>query len=216
MAAAPTDQPAAFGVALRRCRLAAGLSQEELAERANLSRRGISDLERGTRRAPYPATVRQLAEALGLDEGERATLHAAARHGAAHDGAARSDTSQPSSPNASTGWTLQLREASGDERAIPLGHEALTLGRDATCAVVVSSPFVSRQHVRIELGADGPRVSDLGSRNGTYLNGERLDAPGLLRHGDVLTLGDVQIECRAELLNGPMTRTLVGSSQLDG
>ena len=71
--------PGQFGDLLQRHRLVAGLSQEELAERAGLSRRGISDLERGERRAPYPATVRRLAEALGLDEAGRTALHIAAR-----------------------------------------------------------------------------------------------------------------------------------------
>jgi transcriptional regulator with XRE-family HTH domain len=52
--------PQAFGALLHR--LAAGLSQAELAERAGLSARGISDLERGVRQAPYPATLRRLAE----------------------------------------------------------------------------------------------------------------------------------------------------------
>src|SRR5579859_1515483 len=77
-----TDGSASFGVLLR-YRLAAGLSQEELAERAGLSRRGLSDLERGARRTPYPATVRRLAEALGLAEADRAALLMAAhtRHG---------------------------------------------------------------------------------------------------------------------------------------
>jgi transcriptional regulator with XRE-family HTH domain len=65
---------------LQRLRAAAGLSQEELAKRAGLSRRGISDLERGARRTPYPATVRRLSGALGLGLGERAALLAAA-HG---------------------------------------------------------------------------------------------------------------------------------------
>src|ERR1700694_5607075 len=58
--------PGTFGALLHQHRLMAGLSQEELAERAGLSRRGISDLERGARLAPYPATVRRLIEALGL------------------------------------------------------------------------------------------------------------------------------------------------------
>ena len=53
---------ASFGVALRRLRTAAGLSQEELAERAGVSARGISDLERGARRMPHLGTVRLLAE----------------------------------------------------------------------------------------------------------------------------------------------------------
>ena len=52
--------------ALRRHRMAAALSQEELAARAGLSARGISDLERGARMAPRLETVRLLADALGL------------------------------------------------------------------------------------------------------------------------------------------------------
>ena len=69
------DDP--FGVRLRRLRQAAGLTQEELASKAGLTAKGISALERGERRRPYPHTVRSLANALGLPEGERATLIAA-------------------------------------------------------------------------------------------------------------------------------------------
>jgi predicted ATPase len=57
----------------------AGLSQEELAERAGLSKRGISDLERDLRQAPYPATIRRVVEALGLAEPERTVMLAASR-----------------------------------------------------------------------------------------------------------------------------------------
>ena len=56
-----------FGALLKRYRVAAGLSQEALAERALLSTRGISDLERGRHRLPYRDTVARLAEALALD-----------------------------------------------------------------------------------------------------------------------------------------------------
>jgi non-specific serine/threonine protein kinase len=66
-----------FSVLLRRYRENAGLSQEELAERAGLTGQAISVLERGERRYPYPATVRRLADALGLADGDRATLLAA-------------------------------------------------------------------------------------------------------------------------------------------
>src|SRR5204862_7780375 len=69
----------AFGELLRGHRAAAGLSQEQLAERAGLSARAVSDLERGARRAPYPHTVAQLAAALGLAAAERARLEAAIR-----------------------------------------------------------------------------------------------------------------------------------------
>jgi transcriptional regulator with XRE-family HTH domain len=67
-------QDVTFGRRLKRLREAAGLTQEELAERAGLSRKAISMLERGERNRPYPHTVRSLAEALGLSEGERSSL----------------------------------------------------------------------------------------------------------------------------------------------
>ena len=64
---------------LKRYRLAAGLTQEELAERARLSVRGISNLERSVRRLPQHATVALLAEALHLTGADRAAFEAAAR-----------------------------------------------------------------------------------------------------------------------------------------
>jgi tetratricopeptide (TPR) repeat protein/DNA-binding XRE family transcriptional regulator len=63
-----------FPEALRRLRERAGLTQEQLAERAGLSAKAISALERGERRHPYPHTVRALATALGLTGPERAAL----------------------------------------------------------------------------------------------------------------------------------------------
>ncbi len=67
---------ATFGALLRRYRIAAGLSQEALGERAGLTAQAISALERGLRRAPYRETVTMLASALGLDAGEVAMLEA--------------------------------------------------------------------------------------------------------------------------------------------
>lgn len=74
-----TTQRVEFGAVLRRARLAAGLTQEELAERANLSPRAIASLEQGTRRSPHKHTVQLLADALGLAEAERRSFEAATR-----------------------------------------------------------------------------------------------------------------------------------------
>jgi predicted ATPase/DNA-binding XRE family transcriptional regulator len=67
-----------FAALLRQQRLAAGLTQEELAEHAGISARGISDLERGARTHPHRETVRLLADALGLSGAERSTFVRAA------------------------------------------------------------------------------------------------------------------------------------------
>jgi predicted ATPase/DNA-binding XRE family transcriptional regulator len=79
-----------FSLLLRQTRVAAALSQEELAERAGLSARGVSDLERGLRRAPRLETVRMLADALGMNDAERAALLVAARAPLADSAAASS------------------------------------------------------------------------------------------------------------------------------
>ena len=71
-----------FGNLLRRYRLAAGLSQEQLAERAKISPNGISALERGYRRNPQRETVALLAGALMLSDDQRKEIEAAARAGA--------------------------------------------------------------------------------------------------------------------------------------
>jgi predicted ATPase/DNA-binding XRE family transcriptional regulator len=73
------NEPTTLSALLKRYRLAAGLSQEALAARAELSARAISDMERGLRRAPHPDTLERLADALRLSPPQRALLVGAAR-----------------------------------------------------------------------------------------------------------------------------------------
>jgi transcriptional regulator with XRE-family HTH domain len=69
--------PPSFGALLRQYRLAAGLSQEALAERAGLSVQALSALENGRRQVPYRHTVAVLARALALSSPETAALDTA-------------------------------------------------------------------------------------------------------------------------------------------
>ena len=79
----PDTRDEIFATRLRGHRMAAGLSQEELAQKAGLSANAVGQLERGERKHPYPHTVRSLADGLGLYEQERSALLAlAARRGA--------------------------------------------------------------------------------------------------------------------------------------
>ncbi len=74
-----TDRPESFGRLLRRHRLMAGLTQEELAARAGVSPRSISEIERETAHRPRRDTLRLLVEALGLAPQEREALQKALR-----------------------------------------------------------------------------------------------------------------------------------------
>jgi predicted ATPase/transcriptional regulator with XRE-family HTH domain len=86
-----------FGETLRTYRVAAALSQEDLAARAGLSLRAVSDLERGARTTPRLETERLLAEGLGLDPTERAALLAARGAASVAPGAA-ADAPRPVLP----------------------------------------------------------------------------------------------------------------------
>jgi predicted ATPase/transcriptional regulator with XRE-family HTH domain len=90
-----SEHTAPFGAMLRQLRSAAALSQEALAERAGLSRHGISDLERGARLTPRLETVRLLADALALEAADRTALLAAARPALLRSGPAATAPSYP-------------------------------------------------------------------------------------------------------------------------
>jgi len=75
----PAQDHPPFGATLRRYRVAARLTQEELAERAGLSANAISALERGINQSPQHGTLDLLVAALGLQPEEVATLRTSAR-----------------------------------------------------------------------------------------------------------------------------------------
>ena len=79
---------------------------------------------------------------------------------------------------------------------IALDRAVVVVGRHRWCHVRIASPRVSRRHCRLALDRDGVLVRDLGSTNGTRINGRRVDR-GVLRPGDELSIAD----CRYHLEN---------------
>ena len=74
------------------------------------------------------------------------------------------------------------------------GPVPLTIGRAGDNAVVLDrDDFASAQHARIEAQRDGLWLVDLGSTNGTFVNGDRIDGRRRLRDGDVVKVGDTEL-----------------------
>ncbi len=71
-----------------------------------------------------------------------------------------------------------------------------TVGRSRTCDISVNDPSVSRRHVVLKAGSGKILLKDLGSSNGTFINGERVQETGELHHGDTLGLGDADLNVR--------------------
>ncbi len=72
----------------------------------------------------------------------------------------------------------------------------LVLGRSAEADVVLEDPYTSDFHARLVFQAGEVRLQDLGSTNGTYVNGERMTAPMSLRRGDQIRVGQTIMEVR--------------------
>ncbi len=77
----------------------------------------------------------------------------------------------------------------------PEGQGPWTIGRSDACRLVVADSTVSRRHAVLKRTADGIEVRDLGSLNGTWVNGWRVER-ATLRPGDVLQIGDVRVVIR--------------------
>ncbi len=73
-----------------------------------------------------------------------------------------------------------------------------TIGRSNTCEIVLSDPLVSRQHAQIVLGMGGINLKDLGSTNGTTLNGVRV-TENPLRNQDVISVGGTRLRFAVEV-----------------
>jgi pSer/pThr/pTyr-binding forkhead associated (FHA) protein len=81
---------------------------------------------------------------------------------------------------------VELQPMGGREHVLEAGQ---TIGREG-CDVMVPDPDVSRRHAMIHGVDEGLGVEDLGSTNGTYLNGEPLRGPSPLHIGDRIKIGD--------------------------
>jgi len=76
------------------------------------------------------------------------------------------------------------------QHRFPLGDAPCRIGRAEQSTIVFANEMVSRNHAMIQAGEGGFFLYDLGSRNGTFLNGRRLTVPAALQDGDVIGIGD--------------------------
>lgn len=72
----------------------------------------------------------------------------------------------------------------------------VTIGRGGPATIVVDDSYVSQAHTRLTPRDGRCFVEDMGSTNGTYLNGRRVTAPAIVHRGDRLQLGNVLLEVR--------------------
>jgi predicted component of type VI protein secretion system len=98
-------------------------------------------------------------------------------------------------PSAAAGRLVVVRSTSLEPgHAFETGPVAVTIGRSGeNTAVLAGDDFASARHARVESQRDGVWILDLGSTNGTWVNGERMDGRHRLRPGDVVRIGQTEL-----------------------
>ena len=133
------------------------------------------------------------------------------------------ETDEPTRPHAANPTEaprMILKGAAGDVTEFPLG-ESNILGRSTTASVRLADREVSRKHSQIDKEGESYVLRDLGSSNGTFLNGKRIFGPTHLKDGDEVVIGTSKMEFRlgsggAKPKNAEIVRSEDSAKELEG
>ena len=150
--------------------------------------------------------VAEIRSALGDDPRTPRFIRTVPRYGYAFHGDARPASAigdTPSEPG-SAGPRLVSRR-----REWPLAEGANVVGRDRDCAVCIDSSTVSRRHARILVVNGASTIEDLGSKNGTSVDGRKITEPAALKDGVRVRVGSVTMTYRVlDALPSTLTQRL--------
>ena len=84
---------------------------------------------------------------------------------------------------------LVVAQGSQAGQSAALADGVIMIGRGADCQIILDDDYVSTRHARVVSGENGIYVEDLGSTNGSYVNGQRITAPTTLTMSDTVRIG---------------------------
>lgn len=114
---------------------------------------------------------------------------------------------------ASQTYQFTMRTGPAPGKVFPLGGGEITLGRDTVNGIPLADAEVSRRHARLSFQGGYYLLEDLGSTNGTFINGRRLNAQQALQPGDVVMLGE-NVSLVFELIEFDPDATIISTGQL--
>jgi DNA-binding winged helix-turn-helix (wHTH) protein len=148
--------------------------------------------------------IAELRSALGDEARQPRYIRTVHRHGYAFCGTAAEDA-EASPPQAKGSARVQLLHR---DREVALTLGTHVLGREPEAAVRIDSSCISRRHARIVVSATGASIEDLGSKNGTFVNGARVCGVQPLSDRDEIDLGPERLVFR--VLGDASTQTQPG------
>ena len=168
-----------------------------------LSQPGLRDALWPDTHVGYTSLARVVAEvrkAIGDTARPPRLVRTVTRFGYAFAGTAVAEAGPPG--------VLQASALVAADREFPLPEGETLVGRGAECGVRLKSDQVSRVHARLRVAARAVTVEDAGSKNGTWVNGQRRQGPTPLMDGDVILFGTSRVVYRS---SGPAGSTRSGT-----
>ena len=84
---------------------------------------------------------------------------------------------------------LVVTQGSQTGQSAALADGVIMIGRGADCQIILDDDYVSTRHARVVSGENGIYVEDMGSTNGSYVNGQRITAPTMITMSDTVRIG---------------------------
>jgi hypothetical protein len=84
---------------------------------------------------------------------------------------------------------LVVTQGSRTGQSAALADGVILIGRGADCQIILDDDYVSTRHARVVSGENGVYLEDLGSTNGSYVNGQRITAPTTITMSDTIRIG---------------------------
>ena len=141
----------------------------------------VPEAPRGLSDATYPATLREVAAPEGEDQRTDPEYNDMGHPDALAVSVERPPVNVPSAH-------LRVEKGPSMGRILPIEGDALVAGRSRECDLVIGDPSISRRHFRLVAADNGHRLEDMGSGNGTRVNGKTVDMTDL-RHGMRIQIG---------------------------
>ncbi|MFP4322229.1 MAG: FHA domain-containing protein [Anaerolineales bacterium] len=118
-------------------------------------------------------------------------------------------------PGSGSSFRLIVRRGPQPNQIYELNKDVITIGRDITNDITINDPEVSRHHARLSRQNEHYIIEDVGSTNGTFVNGQRLSSTRVLSPGETLGLGETVTLAyeSSSLPNMPMQQTAPAAPQ---
>ncbi len=95
-------------------------------------------------------------------------------------------------------WFLRGKLKDNSPWFIPVDKSEIIIGRSRDCSLILQAPSISRRHSQLRIFGDAVYLKDMGSRNGTYINGVKLNDEKELRDGDIIRMGMLEFVFQEE------------------